>query len=452
MILTTNPLRSDAFGKDFHWGVAIAAAQNEGAFLEDGKAMSIWDAFARRQGKIKSGHTPFIAADFYHRYKDDLLITKALGFNSFRFSISWARLFPDVTGKVNKQAVEYYHNIIDECLKLDLTPFITIYHWDLPYALQKEGGWTSTLFQKWFAKYVKICAENFGGKVKNWIILNEPVSFTALGYMLGLHAPGKRGLTNFLPAIHNAALAQAEGGRIVREYVKDAYIGTTFSCSEIIPYTKREEDIKAAKRIDAIMNRLFIEPALGRGYPNDDQFPFLQKLQFYNHGWRYREKMKFDFDFVGLQNYFPVTVKYNSLVPVVHAIQVKAKAKGAPYTDLGWEINSESFYRIIKKFWLLYGIKDILITENGASFKDKSENGIVSDPKRIAYFQTHLKALLKAKKEGVNIKGYFAWTLTDNFEWNLGYSARFGLVHVDFKTQLRTIKNSGYWWRDFLNK
>lgn len=443
-------LSSKSFGNHFYWGVAIAAAQNEGAFLEDGKSMSIWDAFARRQGKIKDGATPYLAADFYHRYKDDLLLVKALGFNTFRFSLSWARILPDGTGKVNRQAIEFYHKVIDECLKLQLVPFVTLYHWDLPFALEKEGGWTSSMMLKWFSRYAKVCAEAFGDKVKHWMVLNEPLSFTALGYMLGKHAPGKKGTANFFPAIHNAALAQAEGGRILREYVKNACIGTTFSCSEIIPHTQREEDLKAANRLDILMNRLFIEPALGMGFPKEESFPFLLKMDIYNKAWRYTEKYRFNFDFIGLQNYFPVTVKYNSLIPIINAAQVQAKSKGAPHTDLGWEINSESFYRIIKRFWLYGGVKEIIITENGASFKDKTENGVVKDDKRTAYFQTHLKALLKAKKEGMNIKGYFAWTLTDNFEWNLGYSARFGLVHVDFTTQLRTIKNSGHWWREFL--
>jgi len=443
-------LTSKAFGPNFHWGVSIAAAQNEGAYLEDGKALSTWDAFARRQGKIKSGHTPHIAADFYHRYKDDLLLTKALGFTAFRFSISWARILPDGIGKANKQGIAFYHNLIEECLKLGLVPFVTIYHWDLPYILEKQGGWTSTMMPKWFNRYVKVCAENFGDKVKNWIIINEPLSFTALGYMLGKHAPGKKGLDNFFPAIHNAALAQAEGGRLIRSLVKDAYIGTSFSCSQIVPYTQKEEDIQAANRMDILMNRLFLEPTLGMGYPKDENFPFLRKLEIFNKAWRYTDDLHFKFDFIGLQNYFPLTIKYNRLIPIINASEIKAQTRKVPHNDLGWEMNAEAFYTIVKKIGLYGGIKDIIITENGACFKDKVENGKVNDDKRTAYFQSHLKALLKAKKEGVNIKGYFAWTLTDNFEWNEGYNARFGLIHVDFKTQLRTIKNSGHWWREFL--
>ncbi|MEJ7625767.1 MAG: GH1 family beta-glucosidase [Ferruginibacter sp.] len=448
--MSFSSLTSKSFGQHFHWGVAIAAAQNEGAVLEDGKGISIWDAFARRKGKIKSGHSPVTAADFYHRYKDDLLLAKALGFNSFRFSLSWSRILPDGTGRINKQGIEFYHKLIDECIQLGLTPFVTIYHWDIPNALEKEGGWTSHMMQKWFERYVKVCAENLGDKVKNWIIMNEPLSFTALGYMIGLHAPGKKGLSNFFSSIHNAAMAQAEGGRIIRALVKNAYIGTTFSCSHVIPFSQKEEDVKAAIRIDILMNRLFIEPALGLGYPKDESFPLLLQMELYNNAWRYTDKMKFDFDFIGLQNYFPVTVRHNRIVPYIHASQVKAITKKVPHNDLGWEIDAESFYKIIKRFWLYGGIKEIIITENGASFKDKVEHGVVKDDKRTDYFQSHLKALLKAKREGVNVKGYFAWTLTDNFEWNEGYNARFGLIHVDFKSQLRTIKNSGHWWRNFL--
>jgi beta-glucosidase len=438
------------FGNDFLWGVAMAAAQNEGAYDSYGKGVSIWDVYVKRQGKIKSSHKHFIASDFYHRYKNDLLLVKALGFKVFRFSISWTRIFPEGTGRINKEGIQFYHRVIDECVALGLIPFVTLYHWDLPHALEKEGGWASHLMLKWFARYVTVCAEEFGDKVKNWIILNEPFGFTSLGYMLGRHAPGKKGLSNFFPAVHNAAMAQAEGGRIIRKLVSNAYIGTTFSCSEIIPFSERDEDILAAKRVDILFNRLFIEATFGDGYPKDD-FIFLDKLEMHSRAWKYRERLQFDFDFIGLQNYFPIVVKYNPIMPMIKASQVKASKRNVPRTDLGWEINANSFYNIIKQFWKYEKVKEIIITENGASFKDKIVNGEVNDENRIIYFQEYLHALSIAKKEGVNIKGYFAWTLTDNFEWSEGYHARFGLIHVDFKTQLRTIKNSGYWFRDFLH-
>jgi beta-glucosidase len=277
------------------------------------------------------------------------------------------------------------------------------------------------------------------------------MGFTSLGYMLGMHAPGKTGLANFLPAVHNAALCQAEGGRIVRTLVSKANIGTTYSCSEVMPYTQKEVDFLAAKRADALINRLFVEPMLGRGYPQMENFPLLDKLHLHNKAWKYTGRMTFNFDFIGLQNYFPITVKYNALIPYLHASEVKAATRKVPHTDMGWEINADSFYRIIKRFWLYGGVKEIIISEGGSAFKDELVNGVVNDARRIDYFQQYLAAVLKARKEGVNVNGYLAWTLTDNFEWAEGYAARFGLVHIDFKTQLRTIKNSGYWFRDFLN-
>ena len=448
-VFSKNTFNAKAFGEDFLWGVAIAAQQNEGAYNADGRGLSIWDAFARRQGKIKDGAKPSVACDFYYRYKDDLLLAKALGFTAFRFSISWSRILPDGIGKVNKEGVAFYHKLIEECLKLEMVPFVTLYHWDLPYALEKEGGWTNHNIIKWFAAYAKICAEEYGSLVKNWIIMNEPAGFTSLGYMLGKHAPGRTGLNNVLPAIHHAVMATAEAARMVRQHVHKAHIGTTFSCSEVIPFSDKPEDKQAANRVDILLNRLFIEPALGRGYPRDE-FKFLEKLEMHNHAWKYIDRMHFNFDFIGLQNYFPVVVKYNPLIPFVQASEVKAATRKVPYTAMGWEVNADSFYRIIKRFWLYGCVKEIIITESGAAFKDKLQNGIVNDEQRISYHSDYLHELLKAKHEGMNVKGYFAWTLMDNFEWAEGYRARFGLIHVDFKTQLRTIKNSGYWFRDFL--
>ena len=279
-------LTAKDFGDDFLWGVAMAAVQNEGAHNTYGKGLSIWDTFSRRPGKIKGAHKPAIACDFYYRFKDDLLLAKALGFTVFRFSISWARILPEGIGRVNKEGIAFYHRLIDECLQLGLIPYVTLYHWDLPVALEKEGGWTSHLMLKWFTRYATLCAEEFGDRVKDWIVLNEPFGFTSLGYMLGRHAPGRMGLSNFLPAIHHAVLAQAEGGRILRQLVKGAHIGTSFSCSEVIPYTDSPEDIQAAKRLDILMNRLFIEPALGRGYPREE-FRFLERLELHNKSWKY---------------------------------------------------------------------------------------------------------------------------------------------------------------------
>ena len=442
-------MRSEDFGKDFLWGIATAATQIEGAVNSYGKGPSVWDTFAKRNGKIKNGHRPESACDFYHHYKTDIALVKTLGFKVFRFSISWSRILPFGKGKINQEGIDFYHNVIDECLFNDIIPYVTLYHWDLPENLSKNGGWSAFSINADFNEFVLLCAKTYGSKVKNWIVLNEPFGFTSLGYMLGVHAPGETGLTNFFAAAQHAAIAQADGGRILRAEVTNANIGTTFSCSEIIPFTESNADILAAKRVDCLMNRFFIEPTLGLGFPTVD-WDVLEKFAISHSTWRYKERMTFDFDFIGLQNYFPLTVKFNTFIPVIQAWEVKAKSRKKPHTKMGWEINSESFYNIIKQFASYPNVKEIFITENGAAFNDKLVDGKVEDEERIEYFKLYLSAMLKAKNEGINITGYMAWTLMDNFEWAEGYNVRFGLIYNDFKTQVRTVKQSGYWWKEFL--
>jgi beta-glucosidase len=435
-------IKASDFGDDFLWGVAVAAAQIEGAPDKYGKGPSIWDTFSKKPGK---------ACDFYHRFRDDLALVKFLNFKVFRFSISWPRLLPFGSGLINQEGLKFYHDVIDECLRLGITPYITLYHWDLPEALEQEGGWAAFSVNGAFNSFVELCGREYGDKVKNWIVLNEPFGFTSLGYMLGIHAPGQTGLTNFFTAVHHAAIAQADGGRILRSEVRNANIGTTFSCSEIVPFTDSDADHLAAKRMDSLVNRLFIEPLLGLGYPTAD-WELLERFAIKHSTWRHTERLTFDFDYIGLQNYFPLTVRYNAFVPVLQAWEVKAKSRKKPYTAMGWEVNADSFYTIIKQFAAYPQIKKLMITENGAAYKDTiASDGRVHDLERIAYFQAYLAAVLKAKDEGINITGYMAWTLMDNFEWAEGFDKRFGLVYTDFKTQERTIKDSGYWFRDFLS-
>ena len=444
-------LNAKDFGDDFLWGIAVAATQIEGAANSYGKGLSIWDTFSKRSGKIKKGQSPEVACDFYHQYQTDIALVKTLGFKIFRFSISWSRVLPLGNGEVNKEGIDFYHRVIDECLKQGLVPYITLYHWDLPEELSKNGGWKSYSINRDFNHFVSLCAKTYGNKVKNWIVINEPFGFTSLGYMLGIHAPGETGLANFFDAALHTAIAQADGGKILRAEVPNAKIGTTFSCSEIIPYTQSDADLLAAKRVDCLMNRFFVEPALGMGFPTAD-WDVLEKFAISHSTWRYAERMTFDFDYIGLQNYFPLTVKFNAFIPVIQAWEVKAKSRKKPHTKMGWEINADSFYNIIKQFAAYPNIKEFMITENGAAFNDKLIDGKVNDDERIAYFEMYLSAMLKAKNEGVNITGYMAWTLMDNFEWAEGFEARFGLVYNDFKTQQRTIKKSGYWWQEFLKE
>lgn len=442
--------RSD-FGDDFKWGVVISAFQNEGAHDADGKGRSIWDAFTERKNKIKDRTHARSACNFYELYRDDILLAKAMGFTVFRFSLSWPRIIPNGTGAVNQAGIDFYHRVIDACLEAGLEPYVTLYHWDMPQALEDKGGWCNRGTVYAFEDFATVCTRAYGHKVKHWIILNEPFGFTSLGYMLGVHAPGKFGLSYFLPAVHHVAMAQGGGGRVVRAEVRDAKVGTTYSCSHIIPNSQSANDIQAAKRADALFNRLFIEPALGMGYPVD-AFPLLNRIERRYALWRDWDKLPFDFDFIGIQNYFPLVIRYNAFMPYIQASEVKARYRNVPLTSLGWEISGEGMYNILQQFNAYDGVKEIIVTESGAAFDDLLQEGVVSDASRIKYFEEYLEGVLKAKRTGVPVTGYFVWTLTDNFEWAEGYKARFGLVHVDFETQRRTMKASGQWFTDLLKR
>lgn len=442
-------LNKNQFGEDFLWGVSTAAFQIEGAHDADGKGSSIWDVFTSQKGKIKNGHHAITACDFYNSYQDDINLIKELNIPNFRFSISWPRIMPTGNHPINQAGIDYYNKIIDSLLASGIEPWITLYHWDLPHALEVKGGWTNRESVSWFKEYVEICVQYFGDRVKNWMVINEPSVFTGAGYFLGIHAPGKRGITNYLKAIHHVTLATAAGGKIIRNRIPQANIGTTFSCTHIEPATENQKDIEAAKRVDTLLNRTFIEPILGLGYPQKD-LPVLKKLNNYI----LEDDLKnldFDFDFIGLQCYTREIVKYSLLTPYIGAELVSAEKRNVISTDMGWEVYPPALYHILKKFNEYNGIRKIIITENGAAFPDTITNDKVYDIKRTHYIQDHLEQILKAKKDGLNVDGYFVWTLTDNFEWAEGYNARFGLIHVDFETQKRTIKNSGFWFKDFLS-
>ncbi len=435
------------FGTDFRWGTATAAFQIEGAVDEDGRGPSIWDNFTKQKGKIKDGHHAEIACDFYNRYESDLELVKELGFKEFRFSLSWSRILPAGMGDVNQKGIDFYNRVIDKCLDLGIEPWITLYHWDLPQALEDRGGWRNRGIIDWFSEYVTICATNFGDRVKNWIVLNEPTAVAGLGYTTGMHAPGKKGILNFLPVVHHLALCNAEGGRIIRNLVQNAYIGTALSCSHVQAFTDKPKDVRAAQRADAIMNRLFLEPALGLGYPTD-VFPFLNNIKrFIKPG--DEGKLAFDFDFIGLQNYFRIIVKHSYFAPVLWLEEIPAKKRNVPLTVMGWEVAPDGMYDILKQFSNYSGVREIIVSENGAAFEDNLQDGKVMDERRIRFFEDYLKNILKAKNEGVKVAGYLAWSLLDNFEWAEGYHPRFGLVYVNYETQERIVKESGKWFASF---
>jgi len=441
-------LKATDFGNDFIWGISTAAYQIEGAFDKDGKCPSIWDEFTAKKGTVFQGQTGQIACDFYHRYEEDILLLKAMNIPHFRFSLSWSRILPNGYGTLNQLGVDFYNRIINFCLECGITPWITLYHWDLPQALEDKGGWTNRDILGWFEDYVKVCATLFGDRVKHWMVLNEPMVFTGAGYFLGVHAPGRKGLKNFLPAVHHATLSQGVGGRILRESVTDASIGTTFSCSQITPYSQKTKDIKAAAKADTLLNRLFIEPVLGMGYPSEN-IPVLQRLEKYKKP-DDEKNVRFDFDFIGIQNYTREVVKHSYTVPYLQAKIVEATKRNVKMTLMDWEVYPSSIYHMIAQFNKYAGVKKLIITENGAAFEDRLKNGEVDDPDRLSYLQKYLSEVRKAQIDSYNVSGYFAWTFTDNFEWTEGYYPRFGLVYADFSSQQRILKTSGKWYRDFL--
>ena len=435
------------FGVDFKWGVAAAAYQTEGAWNKDGKGKSIWDHFSHRSGKIERGEVADVAADFYHRYDEDIDLIRAMNFKVFRFSLSWSRILPNGTGEVNQAGLDFYHRVIDKCLASGIEPWITIYHWDLPHVLEVRGGWTNREILDWFSEYANVVTKEYGDKVKNWMVINEQISFIAGGYLAGFLAPGRMSIKGSMKAIHHSVLCNAEGGRIIRRNVPDANIGTTFLTAYVEPVDQDKKNIAAANRIDAAINRLFIEPSLGLGYPVD-ALPYLVKMnKYFEEG--DDERMVFDFDFIGIQYYFRTVVE-KSIFPVVHAKEVKAIDRGVPVNEMEGEIYPDGLYQVLKKFSQYKGIRNMIITENGTCVPDQLENNRVHDQQRIEYFQDHLSAVLKARKDGVNVNGYFVWSPTDNFEWDKGFRTRFGLVHIDFDTLQRTVKDSGFWFKELL--
>jgi len=444
---TFQELTKSDFGPDFKWGVAAASYQTEGAWNIDGKGESIWDHFSRIHGKIERGENADIAADFYHKYAEDIDLIKEMNFDVFRFSLSWPRILPNGIGQVNQKGLEFYHKVIDKCISVGIEPWITLYHWDLPQALEDRGGWTNRGILDWFSEYVEIVTQEFGPKVKNWMVMNEQLAFTGNGYMNGIFAPGKKSLSDFMKSVHHSVVCNAEGGRIIRKNVPVANIGTTFVTSHIEPVDQKNRNIEAARRVDALMNRLFIEPALGMGYPIET-LPALKRLNKYFEPGD-EKRLAFDFDFIGVQYYFRTVVK-SSIMPGLRAKEIKPSERGVPANEMEGEIYPEGLYHVLKKFSQYKGVKNIIVTENGTCVPDTLENGRVHDIKRIDYFKNHLKSVLKAKKEGANVNGYFVWSPTDNFEWDKGFRTRFGLVYIDFQTLERYIKDSGLWFKEFL--
>lgn len=445
---TTNVLKKSDFGNDFTWGVTISAFQNEGASTVDDKSPSIWDRFTAQPGIVKNDDQIGDASGFYQFYKKDLKLASQLNFNAFRFAPAWTRILPNGTGKPNIKGIDFYNRVVDKCLKRGMVPWLTLYHWDLPQILEEKGGWTNRDVVDWYGEFAQVCTSRFGDRVKHWVVMNEPMTFTGMGYFMGYHAPGRKGITNFLPAAHHAVLCMAHGGRIVRENVKDGVCGPALSCSYVSPVNLKPRHQKAAKRVDALLNRLFLEPLLGLGYPTD-VMPALSVIERYMKPGD-RERMQFDFDFIGLQYYFRVVAKFSLTPPILFASEVPPKLRKTRLNLMDLDVYPKGLKHLLKFYAAYPQIKQLVLSESGVCFPDFPIGGRIHDVERTKYHQEILRIVKKAIKNEIPVSGYFAWTLVDNFEWREGFEPRFGLVHNDFATQQRTIKDSGLWFMQFL--
>lgn len=441
-------IQASDFGQPFHWGVASSAFQTEGAWDIDGKGPSIWDVFMHQNSNSAIRMQAKMGCDFYNRYFQDLLLMSFLNVPNFRFSISWPRILPQGTGPVNIKGLDFYDRMVDQCLELGITPWANLYHWDLPQALEERGGWCNRDILNWFTDYVERCVQQLGDRVKHWIVLNDPLTFTAAGYYFGKHAPGKRGLSHFLPAMHHAALCQSLGGRIVRALRNDTEVGTSISTACLQPIDQIKYNVEAAGRIDAIMNRWFIEPLLGLGYPLQ-QFKTLQYLERYIQPEDERI-LPFEMDFIWLQHYSRKWVHYHPLIPNVQA-KISSAHSGKPDTDAKKDEDfAEDLYTMIKRMHEYAGMPPLVVTPYPSTYPSSSTIGSEGDEHRDRLLQRYLYGVLRAKRQGVRIHGFFVRNFLDSFEWTHGNSRRAGLVYTDYANQKRRVKPSGYWYRQFL--
>jgi beta-glucosidase len=439
-----------AFPRGFFWGTATAAYQIEGAWNEDGKGESIWDRFAHTPGKIIHGDTGDVACDSYHRWREDIALMRAMNLNSYRFSVSWPRIQPPGSGPANSKGLDYYNRIVDALLAARMRPVVTLYHWDLPQILEASGGWPNRETADRFADYVQMVVRSLGDRVTDWMLFNEPAAFVDLGYLEGGHAPGRKSLLDFLRATHVINLAQGAGFRALKAVRPNARVGTAFSMSPCEPASNSEADKLAAERAHAITNLWFLEPALSGRYP--EALTFLPETAM---GIKPddMEKIRAPLDFVGINLYYrTIASAPGAIERAAHAqdwlfpVKMEGGQQGRK-TDFDWEVWPKALYDMVTRVTRDYNRPVIEITESGCSYKDGPDaSGRIHDPRRISYHREYLAALARAMSEGADVRGYHAWSLIDNFEWAAGFSQRFGLSYVDFKTQKRTIKDSGKWY------
>ncbi|HLI06020.1 MAG TPA: GH1 family beta-glucosidase [Ktedonobacteraceae bacterium] len=438
------------FPEHFYWGVATASYQIEGAVNEGGRGESIWDRFSSVPGNVLNNETGRVADDHYHRFREDVQIMQQLGVNAYRFSIAWPRIMPTGKGKVNTIGLDFYDRLVDTLLGANIEPFITLYHWDLPQALQDAvGGWGSRETAYAFADYVEAVSRRLGDRVHHWITLNEPWVAAFMGNETGEHAPGLRNSKLAWQVSHNLLLGHALAVPILRANGgAGTEVGITLSMSPIYPASDKVEDVESARMIDAKNNRWFLEPVFRGSYP-EDMLEYLDEHQLTPHMEENDQQLIAQpLDFLGLNYYFRVIVRRKPNGGPFDTEQVQPQGE---YTDMGWEVYPPGLRELLLRMHNEYHIPRLYVTENGAAFLDVvSGDDLVHDARRIEYLREHFHEALAAISEGVPLAGYFVWSLMDNFEWAQGYSKRFGLVYIDYPTQRRVLKDSARWYRDFI--
>jgi len=434
-----------SFPKDFVWGSATASYQIEGGWDEDGKGESIWDRFSHTPGKVHDGDTGDIANDHYHRWREDVALMKSLGLQAYRFSISWPRILPQGTGHVNQAGLDFYDSLVDRLLERGIKPFVTLYHWDLPQALEDAGGWPNRATAEAFAEYAGIVADRLGDRVKHWITLNEPWVSSVVGYAIGRHAPGRQDFAAAANATHNLLLAHGLAVPILRERsAADAEVGITLSTNLPHPATDSEADKAAARRSDMFSNHWFLHPLLKGGY-HPEMTPMLEPLVQSQP--EDMEIIKAPLDFMGINYYVHNLIADGTDFPPLNLKM--SNRPGVKLTEMGWEVYPPDMRELLTNFHKEYKFKKVYITENGAAFADIYDGGeVVHDPDRVDYLKGYIGAVNDAISDGVPVKGYFVWSFMDNFEWAEGFSKRFGIVYVDYPTQTRVFKDSAIWYKE----
>ncbi len=430
---------------EFLWGVATSSYQIEGAANEDGRGQSIWDTFCKVPGKVANFDNGDIACDHYHRFKEDLDLMKWMGVKAYRFSVAWPRVIPDGVGKINEMGLDFYDRLIDSLLEREIAPWLTMYHWDLPEALQLRGGWNNREILEWFGAYAEVLTSRFGDRVKNWMTLNEPLCSAWLGHLYGDMAPGIKDLQTALNVSHNLLMSHGLACQVIRSNVSEANVGIVINVTPAVPATDSQEDSNAAQLVDGFDNRWFLNPVFGRTYPADVIDALGASPEIHSGDMKLIAQ---DLDFLGVNFYFRQTVAadQNSKPLPIRSVN----RENVKRTAMNWEVHPQAFEEILLRISKEYSPKAIYITENGSAWNDEVINDEIFDDERIDYLARHLDAMKSARSQGAPILGYFAWSFLDNFEWAYGYEKRFGLIYVDYKTQKRTPKKSAFYYRQLL--